>query len=113
MFEYVVTATASAISAAMRMLRSFLFIPLDVGVASDEVAGSLSSAEARGTSPPPATAAVAPARAARLKNNRLDTPDGLSSVGPTGSFFWVVFMNISSRISGKSTVSQIVGLLRP
>jgi hypothetical protein len=31
--------------------------------------------------------------AARLKNERLETPDELSSPGVTGSISWVVFIN--------------------
>jgi hypothetical protein len=50
---------------------------LDFRAASSELEESLSRAEANVTNALPATAAVAPATAARLKNDRLDTLDEL------------------------------------
>jgi hypothetical protein len=74
------------------MSRSLFLSPLDLGFSSLELPDSPSSADASVTNPPPATAAVAPTTAARLKNARLDASDGFSSDGQMGSVSCALFM---------------------
>src|SRR5579864_3700484 len=83
MFEYVVTANASAISAAIRMSRSVFLRPC-LGAGSSLVSASAGFArtDARLATPPAATSPVAPTTAARLKKERRDNcvPSGVSAI---------------------------------